>query len=92
MAKRYYAGSVSLGSEHYAGMDSRRAQERSDSAMLSEDAGACANLPQNVKYHDWKPGQHFMSADSIDDTKRGIDSEQSNYQSQLQKGLKPRKA
>ncbi len=96
MAKRYYNGradfKVGLGAEHYAGMDQRKKEEHHDFSMISDDPRACANLPQNVMYHDWRPGQHFMSAEFIDDTDAGINREQSQYQSAIQKGIKPRKA
>jgi len=63
-----------LGKEEYAGPHQRRALERMDAAMISEDHTAMANMPQQVimKYY---PKAHYSTYD-MDDTIRGIDKQQ----------------
>lgn len=83
MAKRHYK-------DMYAGMDSRRAMERQDGAMLNEDRNAIANLPQDVKYHAWpEPGQYANY--HLDDTVRGIDKQMDEDGSGMRKHLQPGK-
>jgi hypothetical protein len=57
--------------EHYAGPDSRRAQEHADSMMMPSGQGDFANLPQGVvmKYYPRVGGAHY----NLDDTIRGVD-------------------
>lgn len=65
--KRFYDGD-------YSGLNAAREQQARDFSMISEDKSACANLPQQVKYHAWpKPGS-YASYD-LDDTIKGIDGQ-----------------
>jgi hypothetical protein len=65
MAKRYSDGM-------YAGADARRAQERQDAGMLSEDHSAIANMPQGVIMREY-PKEMYASYPNLDDTIRGVD-------------------
>ena len=62
--KRYY-------SEAYAGRGARRAQEKSDSGMLSS-GGGFANMPQNVIHKTW-PAVGYNMPEGLNDTISGID-------------------
>lgn len=64
--KRFYAGDSAL--------NQARNQEARDFSMISEDKSACANLPQQVKYHAWPKAGHYAEYD-LDDTIRGIDKQ-----------------
>lgn len=64
--KRFHSGASALNVE-------RRAEAR-DFSMISEDKSACANLPQDVKYHAWPKAGHYAEY-SLDDTIRGIDKQ-----------------
>lgn len=83
MAKRFH--------DIYAGIDARRSQEARDSRMISEDHGAIANLPQDVKMHPWPSERSYME-DHLDDTISGIDHQQMVDAHQRTKGTNPRKA
>ena len=74
--KRYYDGM-------YAGMDSRRIQEKMDGAMVKEDLSAIANLPQNVIYKEYK-SVDYAPMPYLDDTIGGINR-------QMKEDLKERK-
>lgn len=64
--KRFYDGD-------YSGpLNDARRQEKKDSMMISEDRSACANLPQDVKYHAWPKSGNYANYD-LDDTIGGID-------------------
>ena len=66
--KRFFDGDYS------GNLNVARRQEAKDFSMISEDKSACANLPQDVKYHAWpKPG-YYANYD-LDDTVRGIDEQ-----------------
>jgi hypothetical protein len=67
MAKRYYDG-------EYAGMESRKSQERADGSMLSEDKSAIANMPQNVIIKMYPKSGAYMP-ENLDDTLRGVDGQ-----------------
>ena len=58
--KRFHDG-------EYAGSGMRRKEEMRDFSMISEDKSACANLPQDVKYHAWPKTGHYADYD-LDDT------------------------
>lgn len=64
--KRYY-------NEEYAGYDPRRRREYEDSMMINEDHNAVANLPQDVKYHEWPKTDYARY--HLDDTLRGVDKQ-----------------
>lgn len=70
MARKYAS---MLGSEPYAGQDSRRQMEGEDYGMISEDKSAMANLPQQVmmKYYAKPPYASYQ----LDDTIKGIDQQ-----------------
>lgn len=82
--KRYYNGSsgdmgfnTSIArrantNEFYAGMDARRRQELEDSGMISENASAIANLPQEVMIKSYPKSNNYLP-EGIDDTIRGVD-------------------
>lgn len=63
--KRYYGGD-------YAGAESRRKMEDSDSGMISSDYSAMANMPQDVIIKAY-PKYGYGVRESLDDTSRGID-------------------
>jgi hypothetical protein len=66
--KRFYDGD-------YAGpLNVARRQEAGDFEMIREDKSACANLPQDVKYHAWPKAGHYAEYD-LDDTIRGVDKQ-----------------
>ncbi len=67
MPKRYHTGE-----EFYASMDSRRALEKKDSGMISEDHSAMANMPQNVIMRQYAQTDYAMYP-KLDDTITGID-------------------
>lgn len=83
MAKRYNSGS-------YEGMDQRRAQERQDSEMISEDRSAIANMPQNVimrEYPHYAEGIASIPSDNL----AGIDSQIRMDHSGMRKHNMPKK-
>lgn len=49
--------------------------EARDSRMLSADMSACANMPQDVKYHAWPKDAGYQSS-SYNDTISGIDAQE----------------
>lgn len=63
-----------MGHEVYAGPHQRRALERMDAGMISEDHNAMANMPQDVKMM-YYPKARYSTYD-LDDTMRGIDQQQ----------------
>lgn len=59
----------------YSGpLNKARRRETEDFSMISEDKSACANLPQDVKYHAW-PQPGYYAEYRLDDTIRGIDEQ-----------------
>jgi hypothetical protein len=56
----------------YAGYDARRATEYRDSAMISEDHNAIANMPQGVIMRYW-PAPDYEQMPGLNDTIAGID-------------------
>lgn len=59
----------------YAGMDSRRKQEREDAGMISEDHGAIANMPQNVVMRQYPSMYEAEVFPHLNDTITGIDKQ-----------------
>lgn len=55
----------------YAGMDSRRATERSDAGMIPTKRGI-ANMPQEVVYREW-PTVGYNMPEGLNDSISGID-------------------
>lgn len=94
--KRYHnaapkRGSMkSLGSEFYAGMDSRRREEFMDSEMIHEDRNAIANLPQEVIMKQY-PRAHYEENYDLDDTMRGVDVQMRDDSKRKKKGPYPEK-
>ena len=75
MPKRFHSAEAKhnpLGEELYASHDERRALEARDGAMLNEDHSAIANMPQDVKMHEY-PKIHGWTPEDLDDTERGIE-------------------
>lgn len=72
------------------GMDPRRYQEMRDAGMINEDHSATANLPQQVKYHDWPKARHYHDY-GLDDTIRGIDRQMDEDNYEMEKHLQPGK-
>ena len=72
MARRRYYSSKKVGAGYYAGVDSRRRQEREDGGMISEDRNAIANLPQGVIMREY-PKDGYAQYPHLDDTYKGID-------------------
>lgn len=58
----------------YEDEDMRRRQEREDSMMISKDATAQANLPQEVVMKHYSPVDYSMN-EGLDDTVRGVDQQ-----------------
>lgn len=83
MAKKFYSGD-------YAGMDSRRAMEDRDFNMIREDKSACANLPQEVKYHAWPKAGSYANY-GVGDTITSIDNQMDEDGSKMRKHLQPDK-
>ena len=83
MAKRYYDG-------EYAGMESRRAQEREDGGMLSEDKSAIANMPQSVIIKMYPKSGAYMP-ENLDDTLRGVDGQMDADDSKRRAHFAPKK-
>jgi hypothetical protein len=83
MAKRYYDGG-------YAGMDSRKAQEREDGSMIKEDHSAMANLPQNVIMKPWPTAGTYLP-ENLDDTISGINRQVGLDSSKKDANLEPKK-
>ena len=76
--------------EHYASRDVRRKAEDRDGGMLSEDMNAIANMPQEVRYHEWPKVQYNNDYD-INDGIRGIDNQMRDDMSKEKKGRFPEK-
>ena len=68
------------------GMDPRRHQEMKDAGMIQEDHSATANLPQQVKYHDWPKADHYTDY-GLDDTIRGIDKQEDMDERQMKRHM-----
>lgn len=68
----------------YAGLNGARKEEARDFSMLSEDKSACANMPQDVKYHAWPKTGHYADY-SLDDTIRGIDKQMDEDGAQMRR-------
>lgn len=95
--KRFHHGAKSahhhvkhVGEEVYAGKDGRRAMERHDFHMISEDHNATANLPQEVMYHAWPTARHYVDY-GLDDTIRGIDKQENEDNARMERHLQPGK-
>ena len=74
----------------YEGADSRRAQEREDSAMMGKMVGSHSNMPQDLIIKNYpKPGS-FMP-ENLDDTIGGIDSQMGEDNSKRNSKMKPKK-
>lgn len=71
-AKKRYYSAKSEGM--YEGPEERRKQEMRDAGMITEDKNAIANMPQDVRYHDW-PGNYRNFDADIDDTIKGINKQ-----------------
>lgn len=84
MPKRFHEGST------YAGHDKRRMQEIQDGHMLNEDHSAIANMPQEVKMHEW-PSVHEYLPEELNDTISGIDRQIGMDIGQRNKHLHPKK-
>lgn len=54
--------------------DERKMEKRSG-AMLHEDHRAIANMPQDVKYHEWPSARMYLNT-HLDDTIEGIEHQQ----------------
>lgn len=86
MAKRHYSDGA------YAGMEPRRRQELADAGLIREDHSAVANLPQDVKYHDWRTGAgSYNMPEMLDDTDRGIEKQKDLDGSKMRNHLVPKK-
>jgi chromosome condensin MukBEF complex kleisin-like MukF subunit len=82
--KRFYDN------EYYAGAEARRAQERKDGEMISEDHNAISNMPQNVVMREY-PKTHDYLPEMIDDSLRGIDKQIRSDDEGKRKNFKPKK-
>lgn len=74
------------GREHYAGRDERRAQERADYGMITEDHTSMANMPQNVIMKEY-PKMRYGLDPYLDDTCSGIDKQIYDDMSQMKKHI-----
>ena len=62
------------GGRHMYEADERKMEKRSG-AMLHEDHRAIANMPQDVKYHEWVSERPYLNT-HLDDTISGIEHQQ----------------
>ena len=85
----FYEGAT-MARHHKSKMDPRRYQEMRDAGMIREDHSATANLPQEVKYHDW-PENHSYENYGLDDTIRGIDKQEREDVNDMKRHLQPGK-
>lgn len=92
MAKKYYGSSKGSmeAMECYAGYDARRRREIEDGNMLNENHSAIANMPQEVKYHDW-PASPIGASYNLNDDIRGIDNQMRDDLRGEKKGEMPEK-
>ncbi len=81
--KRFYEGDYpapskkemrSYEADYEGPLNKARRMEADDFEMIREDKSACANLPQQVKYHAWPEPGYYAESD-LDDTIRGIDKQ-----------------
>lgn len=83
MAKKRFHG-------EYEGMENRRKSEMRDGGMLTDDKSAIANMPQNVRYHDW--GGNYKGFDSnLDDTISGINKQMDMDEAEAKRHNMPKK-
>jgi hypothetical protein len=76
--------------EHYAGMESRRAEEMRDAGMIQENRSAIANLPQEVMIKPY-PKAGYALPEGLDDTIRGVDSQMDYDDSKRRAHFEPKK-
>jgi hypothetical protein len=74
----------------YDAMESRRKSEMRDAGMLSDDKSAIANMPQNVRYHDW-PGSYRGLDSYLNDDISGINNQMEMDDRGARKNLVPKK-
>jgi len=57
--------------------EEERKRQAKDGAMLSEDHGAVANMPQQVKYHSWPTSEKYLGEASpeLNDTISGVNAQ-----------------
>ena len=92
MAKRHHAAKHHAMDGAYAGMESRRHQELEDANLIREDHSAVANLPQDVKYHDWRTGEgRYGMPEKLDDTDHGIEKQKDLDGSLMARHMVPKK-
>jgi hypothetical protein len=90
MEKKEMGKDYSRANREKNGMDPRRYQEMRDAGMIQEDHSATANLPQEVKYHDW-PENHSYENYGLDDTIRGVDKQEREDVNDMKRHLQPGK-
>ncbi len=73
--KRFYGSDMS-------GLNAERNREARDFSMLSEDHSAIANMPKEIKYHEWPKANMYANSD-LDDTIRGVDKQMNEDGSQM---------
>jgi hypothetical protein len=86
MKKRHHASTAGK----YEGREERRRQEMKDAGMITEDHNAIANMPQEVRYHDW-PGNYRNFDADIDDTISGINRQMDMDESTAKRHNVPKK-
>lgn len=74
----------------YEGHNERRKQEMQDGGMIVEDHKAIANMPQEVRYHDW-PGKYQGLDGDLNDTISGINQQLDKDESGMKKNNVPKK-
>ena len=100
MAKRYHQtkkdrsheskGMKKYNEGYYEGYDDKKRREMTDGSMIYEDRGAIANLPQDVKYHEY-PKTGFYAGESLNDTGSGIDHQENVDGKKMRSHLQPEK-
>ncbi len=75
---------MTMGEGYYAGPDPRQRESLEDSHMIHEDHRAVANLPQDVKYHEW-PHAMYAQYPNLDDSAIGIDDQMRRDHNRMRK-------
>lgn len=75
---------------YYEGYDDKKRREMTDGSMIHEDRSAIANLPQDVKYHEYPKAGYFVG-EYLNDTKSGIDHQENVDGKQMRRHMQPEK-
>jgi len=76
--------------ETYSGYDARKRREIEDGNMINENHSEIANMPQEVRYHDW-PASPIGTRYYLNDDIRGIDNQMKDDLKGEKRGMYPEK-